>query len=95
MPPTRRRAEPFVRARVKALKADGYRKIVLAGHSWGGWEMMLAAKDNADVDALILSSPAAFGSKTTRFGPSVPTHSFTSRGEACQRLFGPVALESD
>ena len=26
---------------------------------------------------------------------SVPTHSFTSRGEACQRLFGPVALESD
>jgi S-disulfanyl-L-cysteine oxidoreductase SoxD len=30
-----------------------------------------------------------------RMPPSVPTHSFTSRGEACQRLFGPVALESD
>jgi hypothetical protein len=29
------------------------------------------------------------------YDPSVPTHSFTSRGEACQRLFGPVALESD
>jgi pimeloyl-ACP methyl ester carboxylesterase len=64
------RAEPFVRARAKVLKADGYHKIVLAGHAWGGWEMMLAAKDNPDVDALILSSPSLFGTKTTRFGPS-------------------------
>jgi hypothetical protein len=33
---------------------------------------------------------------STRFpDTSVPTHSFTSRGEACQRLFGLVALESD
>jgi hypothetical protein len=35
------------------------------------------------------------GTPDRRPDASVPTHSFTSRGEACQRLFGPVALESD
>jgi predicted alpha/beta-hydrolase family hydrolase len=66
-------ASAFVRNRVKSLRAQGYRKIVIVGHSWGGWVAMFAAKINSDVDALILSSPATFGDgvrrhlNTTRF----------------------------
>jgi pimeloyl-ACP methyl ester carboxylesterase len=58
-----RRATPFVRQRVKELKEQGYKRVVLAGHSWGAWVALLAVQGDAAVapDALWLSAPNIFG----------------------------------
>jgi hypothetical protein len=61
-----RRAEPFVGERLAALKAQGYRRVVLAGHSWGGWLGLLLGK-NSVADALIASVPSAFGKPTSAY----------------------------
>jgi pimeloyl-ACP methyl ester carboxylesterase len=60
------RAVAYVKARVEALKAKGYKRIVLAGQSWGGWVSINVAdfKDAAArLDGLLLVAPAAYGSK--------------------------------
>lgn len=52
----------FLRRRMKELKAQGYRRIVLAGHSWGGWIGLLAARaPDFDADVMLLSAPNTFG----------------------------------
>lgn len=43
------------------LRAEGYRSIVLAGQSFGGW-LSLAATERAKIDAVIATAPAAHGS---------------------------------
>jgi len=43
------------------LRAEGYRAIVLAGQSFGGW-LSLAATERAKIDAVIATAPAAHGS---------------------------------
>jgi len=60
------RAEPFVRERLAALKAQGYRKVVLAGHSWGAWLALLVGR-NSTADALIASAPNIFGQRTSPY----------------------------
>jgi pimeloyl-ACP methyl ester carboxylesterase len=70
------RTEPFVRERLAALKKDGYRKVVLGGHSWGGWLAMLLAHD-AVADAVILSAPNAFGQRTAPTGRANAVFGFT------------------
>jgi pimeloyl-ACP methyl ester carboxylesterase len=56
------RGAAFLRRRVRELKAQGYKRVVLAGHSWGGWASMLAADDPSfAADALLLSAPTTFG----------------------------------
>jgi dienelactone hydrolase len=44
------------------LKAAGYRRVVLAGHSFGGFISLIAADTTDAVDAVIATAPAAFGS---------------------------------
>ncbi len=49
---------------VANLKRRGYRRIVLAGQSFGGWLAVMVAGMSADVDAIVVTSPAAFGTYT-------------------------------
>ena len=54
----------FMRRRVAELKAQGYKRVVLAGHSWGAWAALLAAHTpDFGGDALLVSAPAPFGSR--------------------------------
>ncbi len=46
---------------VRTLKREGYRRIVLAGQSFGGFLSLMAADASADIDAVIATSPAAYG----------------------------------
>jgi pimeloyl-ACP methyl ester carboxylesterase len=60
------RSVQYVTERVKALKAEGYKKIVLAGQSWGAW-VSISVADHDDsaklLDGLLIVAPAAYGAK--------------------------------
>jgi dienelactone hydrolase len=47
---------------VSALKAQGYRRIVLAGQSFGAFLSLIAADESPDIHAVIATAPAAYGS---------------------------------
>jgi pimeloyl-ACP methyl ester carboxylesterase len=47
---------------VAELKRQGYRRIVLAGQSFGAFLALMAADASSDVDAVVATAPAAFGS---------------------------------
>jgi pimeloyl-ACP methyl ester carboxylesterase len=47
------------------LKKAGYRKVVLAGHSFGGMVSLIAAGQSDEVDAVIATAPAAWGNAIT------------------------------
>ena len=44
-----------------ALKRQGYKQVVLAGQSFGGFLALMAADASADVDAVVATAPAAYG----------------------------------
>ena len=44
------------------LKHDGYKQVVLAGQSFGAFLSLMAADTSSDVDAVIATAPAAYGS---------------------------------
>lgn len=67
-------------ARVHELKHQGYRSIVLAGQSYGGFIALGAADDNPDVHAVIATAPAAYGSFFDSFA------SWQENGDALYRL---------
>ncbi len=46
---------------VADLKQRGYRRIVLAGQSFGAFLALMAADESDDVDAVVATAPAAFG----------------------------------
>ncbi len=46
---------------VGQLKRRGYRRVVLAGQSFGAFLALMAADSSADVDAVVATAPAAFG----------------------------------
>jgi dienelactone hydrolase len=46
---------------VGQLKRKGYRRIVLAGQSFGAFLALMAADSSEDVDAVVATAPAAFG----------------------------------
>jgi dienelactone hydrolase len=47
---------------VHRLKQEGYRQVALAGQSYGGFLALMAADATAEVDAVIVTAPAAYGS---------------------------------
>jgi pimeloyl-ACP methyl ester carboxylesterase len=47
---------------VSQLKHQGYHRIVLAGQSFGAFLALMAADASDDVDAIVATAPAAFGS---------------------------------
>jgi dienelactone hydrolase len=46
-----------------ALKQQGYRRVVLAGQSFGAFISLIAAEDTSAIDAVIATAPAAYGSR--------------------------------
>ena len=63
----------FVLERLRTLKRQGYKKIVLAGQSWGAWVSVDAAiQKQADkpIDSLLLMAPANYGSKEYQGKPN-------------------------
>lgn len=60
------RSLQFVGQRIRALKAQGYERVVIAGQSWGAWLSINVAnlKDvSKDLDGLLIVAPAAYGSR--------------------------------
>jgi dienelactone hydrolase len=51
-----------LRERVHALKQQGYRRVALAGQSFGGFLSLMAADASDEIDAVIATAPAAYGS---------------------------------
>jgi len=63
----RPRSEDTLEASIRALaeavgklRGDGYKRVVLAGQSFGGW-ISLAVRPEPPVDAVVALAPAAFG----------------------------------
>jgi dienelactone hydrolase len=50
-----------LRDQVGALHDQGYRKLVLAGQSYGAWIALLVAASGPPIHAVIATAPAAFG----------------------------------
>jgi len=50
------------------LKAEGYRKVALTGQSFGGFLALMAADASDQVDAVIATAPAAYGSFSDYYG---------------------------
>jgi pimeloyl-ACP methyl ester carboxylesterase len=46
---------------ISGLKKQGYKQVVLAGQSFGGFLALMAADASNDVDAVIATAPAAYG----------------------------------
>ena len=46
---------------VDKLKQEGYRKVALAGQSFGAFIALMAAGESSKIDAVIATAPAAFG----------------------------------
>jgi pimeloyl-ACP methyl ester carboxylesterase len=46
---------------VNQLKQEGYRKVALAGQSFGAFIALMAAGESSKIDAVIATAPAAFG----------------------------------
>ncbi|MBY0339163.1 MAG: alpha/beta hydrolase [Acetobacteraceae bacterium] len=56
-----------------ALRHAGYRRVILAGQSRGGWQALLAANERPDlVDAVIATAPAAHGEAQRSEGQAHP-----------------------
>src|SRR5487761_919307 len=53
---------------VQQLKQKGYRKVALAGQSFGGFLALMAADASDQVDSVIATAPAAYGSFADYYG---------------------------
>jgi pimeloyl-ACP methyl ester carboxylesterase len=59
-------------AGLPALRAQGYRRVVLAGQSRGGWHSLLAAGERPDLmDAVIAIAPATHGDRGLNHGAAL------------------------
>ncbi|MGE0260708.1 MAG: alpha/beta fold hydrolase [Alphaproteobacteria bacterium] len=45
-----------------ALKKKGYKQVILAGQSFGAFLALMAADESSDVDGVVATAPAAYGS---------------------------------
>jgi pimeloyl-ACP methyl ester carboxylesterase len=63
----------FVVRRLRELKSEGYKRIILAGFSWGGWTALVAAQAaDFPADALFIDSPNTFGKRVGADGNDNP-----------------------
>jgi dienelactone hydrolase len=53
---------------VQKLKQEGYRKVALTGQSFGGFLALMAADASDQVDAVVATAPAAYGSFQDYYG---------------------------
>src|SRR5262249_59582764 len=47
---------------VGSLKQKGYKRVVLAGQSFGAFLSLMAADASSEIDAVVATAPAAYGS---------------------------------
>lgn len=59
-------AQALVQA-VRRLKQQGYRRVALAGQSFGGFLSLMAADASDEVDAVIATAPAAYGTYADQY----------------------------
>jgi hypothetical protein len=90
----------FLKRRVRELRAQGYKRVVLGGHSWGGWLALLVAQDRSlPLDAIISSSPSTYGPAIIPGGPRKgqpnPNHmrNWTEFRPLIENLATPVVLK--
>lgn len=55
-------------AEVRRLKQEGYRQVVLTGQSFGGFLSLMAADASTQVDSVVVTAPAAYGSFQDFYG---------------------------
>jgi len=55
-------------AEVRRLKQEGYRQVALTGQSYGGFLSLMAADSSNQVDAVVVTAPAAYGSFSDFYG---------------------------
>ena len=60
-------AESLVQV-VHQLKQEGYRQIALTGQSFGGFIALMAADASSEVDSVVVTAPAAYGSFSDFYG---------------------------
>jgi hypothetical protein len=73
--------------RARDLRAQGYRRVVVGGQSFGAWATLMAERDGVlSADALLLNTPAMFG---TRIDPVSGKDNFNFDLNASE--FGPLA----
>lgn len=63
----------YLMQRVDELHAQGYKKVIVAGQSWGAWITVVAAKQNGaekHIDALLLTAPANYGTSVWQGKPN-------------------------
>lgn len=63
--PLDRGAARLVRA-IKGLRGDGYRRVIVAGHSRGAWIALTVLAHPGLADAVVAFSPAAHGTREDR-----------------------------
>ena len=60
------RSSKYLIARLAEFKAQGYKRVILAGQSWGAWVTVdVARRDGANkvIDAILLTAPANYGTR--------------------------------
>ncbi|HZB93548.1 MAG TPA: hypothetical protein VE397_19020 [Stellaceae bacterium] len=53
---------------VRRLKQEGYRQVALTGQSFGGFIALMAADASNQVDSVVVTAPAAYGSFSDYYG---------------------------
>jgi pimeloyl-ACP methyl ester carboxylesterase len=72
-PPDNGRVGAYVAERSRQLRREGYKRVVVGGHSRGAWYTLMAeAQAKLDADALLLLVPASFGERTREDGRPNP-----------------------
>jgi pimeloyl-ACP methyl ester carboxylesterase len=82
-------AEALVRG-VQALRAGGYRRVLVAGHSRGAWIALSVLAHPGLVDGVVAISPAAFGTRPERQAEGMAA--WTALWRAAGRAHTPVVL---
>jgi pimeloyl-ACP methyl ester carboxylesterase len=89
-------AGAFMLRRAEELKREGYKRVVLAGHSLGAWSASRVSENaGAPFEAILLSAPAVFGTRISPFtgGPN-PTYqlNLTELGPLFMKVKKPTFL---
>jgi pimeloyl-ACP methyl ester carboxylesterase len=81
--------------RATEFRAEGYKRVIVGGHSWGAWVALVAGRDGVAADALLVSAPATFGpniSPTTHKPNSSFRMNLTEFGPATDKVKMPTVL---
>jgi dienelactone hydrolase len=66
------RAAAFLKNRVTELKAQGYKRVIVGGQSWGAWVSLIAASQNSAgaIDGLLMAAPGRYRGAVVNGAPN-------------------------